>query len=257
MKRSILAVGLTVTLGASALVAAPSVSAAQCYTNGGGALYNCAEPTGVSVTASPSTVVISSSGTRAVALTAVFNDPADIVRSVDFNISLPDGTKRTAYASGYLSKSGTRETYRAVYNAYSFYAPGVYRVTAVAGRDSNKAQSFTTTPQVSGAFVVKHTATSTIYPSKYVFYRGDKLRFTGTVRNTTRPSGLKVTVQFKAKGKKKFKKIGKSVKSNAAGEWKSKKYRMVKTGKWRAKISGKGYVVGSYTNVLKGKVRSN
>jgi hypothetical protein len=249
MRRTLLAMATAVALGAGALTAAPAANAGACWDP-----VPCADPTPVSVAASPSTATIGTAGSQAIALTAVFDDPDDTMDGVDFTIALPDGNTRSAWANGYLSKVGARKTFRATYTAYTFYAPGSYRVTAVANRAS-KVQSYSGTPQATGSFTVKHKVTSTIYASKMFFKRGEKLRFNGSVRNTTDASGLKVSLRFKAKGKKKFKKVGKAVTTNAAGEWKSKKVRMTKQGKWFAKIGGKGYVVGTKTPTLKSKFR--
>jgi hypothetical protein len=62
-------------------------------------------------------------------------------------------------------------------------------------------------------------------------------------------------MQFKANGTKKFKKTSKAVTTKASGAWKTKKIRMAKAGKWRAVITGKGYVVGGRTTVLKSRFR--
>lgn len=256
MRRTIAAAFTSTAVLAGLVAAAPAATAADCRVNGSYQTQPCADPKPVSVTASPSATTIKKSGSKTISLNAVFDDPADIMNGVDFTIALPDGTTRTAYANGYHSKSGVRETYRATYTAYTFYAPGTYAVRAVARRDFNRATAFSGTPTATGSFTVKHKAFSNISSSKFVFRKGEKLRFNGKVRNTTRPGKLKVRLQFKANGKgKKWKNRSKVVRTNQAGEWRSKKVRMNKAGKWRAKIGGKGNVVGSKTPALTVKFR--
>ena len=103
--------------------------------------------------------------------------------------------------------------------------------------------------QTSGTFVIKHKVSTsmTLAGGSARIKAGKKNRLTGQIRGTTALSGLKVTVQMKAKGKKKFKKVGKTVKAKSTGVWTSKKYRMPSGSRWRVKVASKTYVIGTTT----------
>lgn len=195
--------------------------------------------------------VVKSWKTGKVPLTAVYDDPGDRMAAVKFRVTVPDSfvtRPQNVMAYGATSTSGIRKTFADDFTIDFAYRPGVYRYDAVPVY--RQGTSFVDgTQRITGSFVVRHKGFTSFSPTGG-WDVGERTRFRGEISTPT-TKRLKVVVQFKAKGAKKFRKVGKAITAKKSGAWRSPQYRLTRPGAWRAKVLRKGYVVAGTSLPMK------
>lgn len=246
-----LAAGLTTAaLAAALVVAVPAPAQAATCTGYQAPQPTCTPPTVVSASSSASVVAIRAGLDTTVTITARFSDPDDILGGVTFD---SDQNEQSLPATTYYptSVSGDVKTYSRTYTERAAERTGTRKVTITAGlRDDVQASGFTgLTRTVS--YAVTHAPR--LVMSRASLRTTKKVKFTGYLTGTpgNDNTGRPVAVQFKAKGKKKFKTKQKVTTSASNGAFSTKKFKLRKTGKWRAVFAGAPAVLPARSAVVK------
>ena len=195
----------------------------------------------VSVTVSPASVTtIGEIGRQSsVVVTVVYDDPDKVLRNAAFS---NNGTRIQSYSPKDFTpeESGSRRTFSGTFDEDYGSAPGV-RTVHVEGQVGYGEQVAGTVGTTS--YVVRNKPRLDLTGTRLMSAMwGTKSKLTGSLTATPANAGQKVTVQFKAKGKKKWKKR-QVLKTDADGRYFTKKFKINRAGTWRAVFKGKGYVL--------------
>jgi hypothetical protein len=228
-----------VALGGGLLVAAPTtVTAASCLVDG--SPTTCTVPTAASRSVSPPTPVIRTGFDTTVTVRAVFNDPNDVLGAVTFRSDQSEVNQfRTVFAPTQKLAGGKR-VYEQTYTERSANRLGTRTVTITGQERSGVIVSGFVAPTVVATYSVRLKPRLTLFKDS-VRSSAKKVQFGGYLTGPPDNGGLKIKIQKKAKGKKKFvtKQVVKA-KSGTTG-YATKKFSVgKKKSSWRAVFAGKG-----------------
>jgi hypothetical protein len=240
-RRAAAAVLTTAVISTGLVVAGPSGALAATCT--GDAPPTCTAPTVSSVKASAPTVEVTAGHDARVGLKAVVNDPDGLVMQVRFVVEA--GSTKLFASDSTGTGAASARTYEADVTDRGTYGAGQRKVTAIV--DLRYGVLIEDWPGVTSP-----TATYTLQVEpRLTFYRdvagssAKRVKFAGYLTGRQDNSGQSVIVQFKAKGKKKFKK--KQVVRTTAGDgaFTTKRFKIKKNGKWRAITKPTGAYLGT------------
>jgi hypothetical protein len=230
MRRTLTALTLT-ALASGALVALPETASAE------------VAPRLVSVSVSPGSVTtVGEYGKdRVVKVTVVYDDPDRVIRNAAFS---NNGPQIQTYSPKDFSSvdAGSRRTFTGEFTEDWNSRPGkvTVHVEGQVGYGDRVPGTVGTT-----SYVVRNKPKIDISGTRSISYIwGKKSALTGNLSSTPLRANQKVTVQFKAKGTKKFKKK-QVVRTDADGFYLTKKFKIDRAGTWRAVFKAKGYVLGA------------
>ena len=203
----------------------------------------------MSVTASPKSVTTSASSTppKKVTITAVYNDPDDQLKHVAFSNSVPLTPGLGTNAKDFTAvKSGTRRTFSWTFGEDYNSKPGAQarvrrgpgRATARTSRARPAARTYT----------VKNKPLLTLRGSRSISYIwGTKARLVGSLTSTPSNAKRTIKIQFDKKGKQKGKqwKTRQTLKTDASGNFQTKKFKISTAGTWRASYGGSTYILSA------------
>jgi hypothetical protein len=201
----------------------------------------------LSVSASPTSYVSKPdlSSYNNVTVTAVFNDPAREIDYVSFD------NAGTGPQSRFVSRdtdstsvdSGAKRTFSFTFRQnFSSVDAGVNRVY-VAG--IKRYSQFLDGTTGSTSFVIKNKPSLQFSKTTGLRIWGTKANFFGTMASTSQNANQKVRIEFDRKGKQKGKKWKKRqvVRTNDRGQFFTKKFKINKVGRYRARFAGTTYVL--------------
>jgi len=230
MRRTVLALSTAAALGAGVLVVLPDTASAA------------TAPKLLSVKASKKSVttVGKYNAERKVTITAVYDDPDDVLDNVGFSTSGPIRSNTGVWGDYSPVESGDKRTFSYTFEENYYSKPGVRKVYVVGQVKYNQNVAGTSG---STSYVVKQKPILSFYGTTLMSMMwGHKKAFYGSLTSTGAPEHRKIKVQFKKSGTKKFV-TKQKLRTGDRGSFFTKKFTIDQRGKWRATFGGTKYIL--------------